>query len=266
MQSKKGLAVITGATSGLGLAYAEYWASNGYDLIITGRREELIKTNAARIQSEYGCSVEICIAELSNEQGINNLIDFIGSRDVSVLVNNAGFGLKTEFIDTKYSDIDRLLYLQIMSVTKLTYFVLQKMKRHNKGTIINISSDGAFAVMPKNVVYSSSKLYIVNFTEGLHMELMNYNIKLQVVCPGFIDSYFHERAGMKVDKTQKWIFKFSEPMDVVNKAMEDLKRNVVVCVPDKGGKLVKFIGKYIPREIFYKQAIKFAYKTTRKRV
>lgn len=264
MQSKKGVAVITGATSGLGLAYAEYWASNGYDIIITGRREELIKANAARIQSEYGCSIEVCIAELSNEQGVNHLIDFIGSRDVSVLVNNAGFGLKTEFIDTKYCDIDRLLYLQIMSVTKLTYFVLQKMKQRNEGTIINISSDGAFAVMPKNVVYSSSKLYIINFTEGLHMELADYNIKLQVVCPGFIDSDFHERAGMRVDKTRKGIFRFYKPMDIVESAMNDLRKNVVVCVPDKGGKLIRCIGKYMPRKMFYQYAAKFAANATKK--
>ena len=192
------------------------------------------------------------------------MIDFIGSRDVSVLVNNAGFGLKTEFIDTKYCDIDRLLYLQIMSVTKLTYFVLQKMKQRNEGIIINISSDGAFAVMPKNVVYSSSKLYIINFTEGLHMELADYNIKLQVVCPGFIDSDFHERAGMRVDKTRKGIFRFYKPIDIVESAMNDLRKNVVVCVPDKGGKLIRCIGKYMPRKMFYQYAAKFAANATKK--
>lgn len=255
---EKEIAVITGATSGLGLAYAERMASDGYDLIITGRREEIIKANAERLKREYGCEVEICIADLSNETGLEKLINIVDDRNISVLVNNAGFGLKTEFIDTSLSDIERLLYLQILTVTKLTYVILNGMKERNRGTIINISSDGTFAVMPKNVVYSSSKLYIINFTEGLHMELADYDIRVQVVCPGFIDSDFHDRAGMAVDKSRKGIFGFNSPGDIVNIAMEDLRKNAVVCVPDKGAKLVRSIGKYMPRKIFYRFAVRFS--------
>ena len=265
MESKKETAVITGATSGLGLAYAERMAADGYDLIITGRREEIIKANAERIMHEYGRSVEVCIADLSDEEGVNKLIDILNNKNISILVNNAGFGLKTKFIDTNYCDVERLLYLHIMAVTKLTYFVLQGMKKRNKGTIINISSDGAFAVMPKNVVYSSSKLYIINFTEGLHMELSDYNITVQAVCPGFIDSDFHERAGMSVDKTRKGIFRFYQPRDIVENAMKALKKDVVVCIPDKGGKVIKLIGKYMPRKIFYNFAAEFANNTIKKR-
>lgn len=258
MIMEKEIAVITGATSGLGLAYAERMASDGYDLIITGRREEIIKANAERLKREYGCEVEICIADLSNETGLEKLINIVDDRNISVLVNNAGFGLKTEFIDTSLSDIERLLYLQILTVTKLTYVILNGMKERNRGTIINISSDGAFAVMPKNVVYSSSKLYIINFTEGLHMELADYDIRVQAVCPGFIDSDFHDRAGMAVDKSRKGIFGFNSPGDIVNIAMEDLRKNAVVCVPDKGAKLVRSIGKYMPRKIFYRFAVRFS--------
>lgn len=266
MKSKKEIAVITGATSGLGLAYAERMAADGYDLIITGRREEIIKANAERIMHEYGRSVEVCITDLSDEEGVNKLIDVLNNKNISILVNNAGFGLKTKFIDTNYCDVKRLLYLHIMAVTKLTYFVLQGMKQRNKGTIINISSDGAFAVLPKNVVYSSSKLYIINFTEGLHMELADYDIKVQAVCPGFIDSDFHSRAGMSVDKTRKGIFGFQQPGDVVNRAMKALKKNIVVCVPDKGGKLIRLIGKYMPRKMFYKFASGFSENATAKHV
>ena len=266
MESKKKTAVITGATSGLGLAYAERMAADGYDLIITGRREEIIKANAERIMHEYGRSVEVCITDLSDEEGVNKLIDVLNNKNISILVNNAGFGLKTKFIDTNYCDVKRLLNLHIMAVTKLTYFVLQGMKQRNKGTIINISSDGAFAVLPKNVVYSSSKLYIINFTEGLHMELADYDIKVQAVCPGFIDSDFHSRAGMSVDKTRKGIFGFQQPGDVVNRAMKALKKNIVVCVPDKGGKLIRLIGKYMPRKMFYKFASGFSENATAKHV
>ena len=258
MKLNKEIAVVTGATSGLGLSYAKRLAEDGYNLIITGRREEIVKANAKKIEQQYNCNVEVCIADLSNESGVNKLIGVIGNRNISFLVNNAGFGLKTTFEDTNYHDIERLLYLQIMALTKLTYFVLHGMRRQNKGTIINISSDGAFAVLPRNVVYSSSKLYIINFTEGLHMELKDCAVKVQAVCPGFIDSDFHARAGISVDKARKGMFGFHKPEDIMKHAMRDLEKNIVVCVPDQGGKLIKLIGKYMPRNMFYKYASWFS--------
>ena len=89
MKSQKEIAVITGATSGLGAAYAERMAADGYDLIITGRREAIIRANAEKIEHEYGCNVEVCITDLSDEAGLNKLIDVIDNRNISILVNNA---------------------------------------------------------------------------------------------------------------------------------------------------------------------------------
>lgn len=136
----KKTALITGATSGLGLSYADYFASKGYDLIITGRREEIIKSNARRLQDQYKVHAEAVIAELSTEDGVKRLISFIGNRKIDVFVNNAGFGLKPEFVHTPVEDVERILYLQVWCVTKLTHFVLKGMVQRNSGTIINISS------------------------------------------------------------------------------------------------------------------------------
>ncbi|MCA5960844.1 SDR family NAD(P)-dependent oxidoreductase [Blautia sp. RD014234] len=97
----------------------------------------------------------------------------------------------------------KMLYLQILCVTQLTHCVLKGMLQRHDGIIINISSDGAFAVMPHNVLYSSTKLYILNFTEGLHTELVGTGVHVQAVCPGFIDSHFHENAGMHMDKNKR---------------------------------------------------------------
>ena len=185
-------ALITGATSGLGLSYARYFASKGCNLIITGRRENMIRENAESLQNQFHVNVEVIIAELSSLDGINRFLSQIGDRTIDILVNNAGFGLR------------------------------------NSGAIINISSDGAFAVLPHNVLYSSTKLYIINFTEGLHMELSGKDIRVQAVCPGFIDSHFHESAEMHMDKSRKGLFGFRDPDAIVADAMKDFAKKKVI--------------------------------------
>ena len=160
-------AVITGAARGIGKAIALKFASEGANIAFT---DLIIDENGKNTETEIaalGVKVKGYASNAANFEDTANVIKQIHEDfgSIDILVNNAGFGLKTKFIDTNYCDVKRLLYLHIMAVTKLTYFVLQGMKQRNKGTIINISSDGAFAVLPKNVVYSSSKLYIINFTE-----------------------------------------------------------------------------------------------------
>ena len=145
-------ALITGATSGLGLSYARYFASKGCNLIITGRREDVIRKNAESLQNQFHVNVEVIIAELSSLDGINRFLSQIGDRTIDILVNNAGFGLKPAFVDTPEADVEKMLYLQVWCVTKLTHFVLKGMVQRNSGAIINISSDGAFAVLPHNVL------------------------------------------------------------------------------------------------------------------
>lgn len=258
-------ALITGATSGLGLSYTKYFASNGYDLIITGRRKDIIKKNAENLRQEYGVDITIIIVELSCSEGLNQLFTEIKDREISVLINNAGFGLKPTFVETNYEDIERLLFLQINCITHLTHHILKDMIRRNGGIIINISSDGAFAVMPHNVLYSCTKLFILNFTEGLHMELTNTNIRVQVVCPGFMNSHFHESAGMHVDKNQKGLFSFRNPDDVVIDAMKDFHKGVVVSVPDRGARVIRSIVKFIPRKLFYKKVIKLTSSLSNKK-
>lgn len=247
-------ALITGATSGLGLSYAKYFASKGYDLIITGRREEIIQRNAEDLKKQYGVDVIVVIVELSCKEGLNFLLDSLEDREISVLINNAGFGLKSTFVDTDEADIERLLFLQTDCVTRLTHYILKGMVKRNEGTIINISSDGAFAVMPHNVLYSSTKLFILNLTEGLHMELANTNIRMQVVCPGFIDSHFHESAGMHMNKSKKGLFAFRNPNDIMIDAIKDLEKGIVVSVPDRGARVIRAMVKFMPRKMFYKKA------------
>lgn len=261
----KKTALITGATSGLGLSYAKFFAAQGCDLIITGRREQIVRANADHIHSQFHVNVEVITGDLSTQEGLKSLIAQLQARQIDILVNNAGFGLKPTFVDTPAEDIEKMLYLQVWCITKLTHFVLKCMVERNCGTIINISSDGAFAVMPHNVLYSSTKIFILNLTEGLHLELAGTNIVVQAVCPGFIDSHFHESAGMNVDKAKTGFLGFRKPDDIVADAMWDLEKGIVVSIPDTGGKAIRTIVKFIPRKMYYKVIAAFSKKMVKKK-
>lgn len=258
-------ALITGATSGLGLAYAKRFAAEGYNLVITGRRSAVIKARAEEIRGKYGCSVQVVLVDLANENGVRDLLEQLGDKEIEVLVNNAGFGLRTGFADTEPGDFTRMIYLHTAAVAEITHFVLRGMRKRGAGTVINISSDGAFAVAPGNVVYAATKSFIITFTEGLHLELGGSGIRFQAVCPGFIDSDFHESAGMRVDKSAKGMFSFRSPGDVVEDAMRSLDKGEVVCVPDRSGRLIKALGTYLPRFLYYKYAKLFVEKNIRKK-
>lgn len=260
----KHAALITGATSGLGLAYAKEYAKNGYNLIITGRRENKITANARDIENTYNVKVKVVIVDLANEEGLNVLLNEIQEDEIDVLVNNAGFGLKPVFSEVPKVDRDRIMFLQMNAVVILTQNILKQMLPRQRGTIINISSDGAFAVMPRNILYSSTKLFILNFTEGLYMELIDAAINVQVVCPGFIDSDFHESAGMNVIKKKKGFIKFMDPEEIVNMAMKDLKRGRVVSVPGLDAKIIRIMAEFLPRKMFYKIIINFTRKRNKK--
>ena len=260
----KNATLITGATSGLGLAYAKEYAKRGYNLIITGRRKDKINENARNIEETYNVKVKVVIVDLAQEEGLNTLLNEIREDEIEVLVNNAGFGLKPLFSEVLKDDIDRIMFLQMNAVVLLTHSILKQMLVRKRGTVINISSDGAFAVMPRNVLYSSTKLFVLNFTEGLHMELIDSNINVQVVCPGFIDSDFHESAGMNVVKKKKGFMKFMAPEEIVDLAMRDLKKGKVVSVPGFDAKIIQIMAKFLPRKWFYKLIINFTRKRNAK--
>ncbi|BBF41782.1 short-chain dehydrogenase/reductase SDR [Lachnospiraceae bacterium KM106-2] len=261
----KGKVLITGATSGLGLGFATEYASQGYDLIVTGRRKEKIEANMDAIRKKYGVKVKVILVDLSSEEGLTYLLQEIAGEEIQVLINNAGFGLKPCFSDLSEDQLNRMLFLQTAVVTRLTHDVLQQMIQRNEGTIINVSSDSAFAVMPHNVLYASTKTYIMTFTEGLYMELVDTNIKVQVICPGFIDSDFHENAQMKVNKARKGFMKFHSPEEIIAKSKKDLERGRIVCKPSRDVKVIALLSRILPRRWFYKIILSMASKLMHKK-
>ncbi|AET68268.1 short-chain dehydrogenase of unknown substrate specificity [Desulfosporosinus orientis DSM 765] len=254
-------AVITGATSGIGAAYALWFAQDGYDLIITGRRRAVIEEFAQKLRKSYGIKVEVVIAELAKPDQVEKLIEKIRHRQVEVLVNNAGFGVNSFYQESDLEIMEQVVEVNVLTPMKLIHALLPGMIRRGRGIIINVSSESAYLSIPKNSVYSGVKAFLLSFTEGLHLDLRNTGVKVQVVCPGFTRTDFHEKMGMKKSKQRnKGLIHWMSPEKVVEISLKDLKKEKVICIPGIHTKLLIFFGKILPKNYYYKFASTFNQK------
>ena len=255
------IAVITGGTSGIGAAYAKRFAKEGYDLILTGRRKEKIEETANQIRKETGAIVSVILAELSLESGISKVAEFIKEKNVEILVNNAGFGVVGYYQQTDLSLMEQLAKVNVLAPMELIRTVLPGMIERGKGTIINISSDGIYMIVPRNAVYSASKAFLKTLTEGLNMDLMGTGVRVIAVCPGLTHTDFHEKMGMdKSRQTDNGSVKWIEPEAVVTASLKDLDNGKIISIPSFSTRAITFILNRMPRNSYYK----FMYQFSRK--
>ena len=248
-------ACITGATSGIGAAFAKEFAKQGYDLIITGRRKEKIEFLSNTLSKEYNVNIEVIIAELSDNKNLDLLIDTIKrTKNLEILVNNAGFAIENVFYDEDFSSHEAMLKVHNFALIKLCHTVLPDMVSRGKGKIINVSSLGAFIPLPLNAVYSASKSFIKLFSESIHFELQGTGVKVQALCPGMTRTDFHEKMGY--DKNtyykDKGLEKAMTAEEVVEISLQYLEKNKVLCIPGRHKKIFSFLIKVLPRAVIYK--------------
>jgi uncharacterized protein len=236
------IALITGATSGIGAAFAKKLASQKYDLILTGRREEKIRSLAYESESTHGIKVEVIIAELTNDQDINLILDKIRlNENIEILVNNAGFDVRKNFFEGDIDIYEKILKLHTIVPLKLTHAALQHMLPKDKGTIINVSSVGAFYVFPKSATYGATKAFINSFTETLKLELKDTKIKIQTLCPGLTNTDFFISRGedaTSLAKARGWPWSVMTPEEVVERSLKGVEKNQTICIPGALNKLL----------------------------
>jgi len=248
-------ACITGATSGIGAAFAKKFASQGYDLIITGRRKEKIESVSKSLLGQYEINVEVIIAELPDDKELDWLADRIkGIENLEILVNNAGFAKQNLFHEEDFSIYPRMIKVHNLALIKLCHAVLPNMVSKGKGIIINVSSLGALTPFPTNAVYSASKSFVKLFTESISLELQGTGVRVQALCPGMTRTDFHERMGF--DKNtfykDKGLMKAMTPEKVVDIFLQYLEKDQVLCVPGRNNQLSSFLLKVLPQAVIYK--------------
>ncbi len=230
------LALVTGASSGLGKAFAERLARDRYDLIVVARRRDRLEALAQSLQKDYSVPVEIIEADLTQPDELTSVEKRIAEVPaLSLLVNNAGFGGYMPFVDLDRDRAEELIRLQVVAVTRLTHAALPGMIARGQGGVINVSSRLAYSAplpsppLPKRATYAASKAYINTFTQILANELEGSGVRLQALCPGVVQTEFHQQVG--IDPTSYPASIVMTPEDVVEASLLGLARGEVICMP-----------------------------------
>jgi uncharacterized protein len=239
------VAVITGPTSGLGSGFARRYAIDGYDLVLVARDVERLECLAAELHDEAGASVEVLPADLADATDRAKVADRLAA-GVAVLVNNAGFGTSGEFWTAELSVLQSQLDVNVTAVMALTHAALPPMLDAGKGTVINVAS--VAGLLPgRGSTYSASKAWVVSFTEGLANGLGGTGVGVHALCPGFVRTEFHERAGIEMAGTPS--FMWLEVDDVVRDCLAETAKGNVVIVPGVQYKALTTAGRLVPRNL-----------------
>jgi short-subunit dehydrogenase len=236
------VALITGPTSGIGAGYARRCASDGYDLILVARDVDRLTKLAGELEGQAG-SIEILPADLADPAGRDKVADRLAA-GVRVLVNNAGFGISGEFWTADPALLQAQLDVNVTAVLHLTRAALPAMLDAGAGTVINVASVAGL-VPGRGSTYSASKAWVISFSEGLAVGLHGTGVGVHAVCPGYVHTEFHARAG--IDMARLPSFLWLEVDDVVNKSLADIAAGKVISVPGVQYKAIVTAGRMIPR-------------------
>jgi hypothetical protein len=256
----KMVAFITGATSGIGAAFARHFAGEGYDLILTGHPDDSNNLLLDDLKQKFNVDIRLIFADLSVENDIAKLEELIKKNDkIEVLVNNAGYLDGVPFLKNTSKKLEQMIMVHINSPMRFVHAVLPNMLLMGRGIIINLSSLAAYTPFPDYAMYPATKMFNIGFTESLHITLRKKGIKLQVLCPGFVKTNFHKRAGVNLSEFKnRGLIKWLSPEKVVQISIRNLKKkNKVIVVPGFVNKLIRIMSLIIPRRIYYKLASQF---------
>ncbi|OBH29175.1 short-chain dehydrogenase [Mycobacterium sp. E1715] len=223
------LALITGATSGIGRAYAERLAADGYDLVIVGRRERRL---AAFVDAHPEVKVRTVVADLSNSDDVDRVAEICTTEPLTLLVNNAGVAHYMPLAQLPASKARELVNVKVLAPTMLTRAAISGMQQRGTGAIVNMAGMIAFSgpaphsQMPRRAVYAGTLAHLVAMSQTLAAELEGTGVVVQVVCPGVVATEFHERQDMDVSALPRM-----SADDVVTASLRGLQFGETVCAP-----------------------------------
>ena len=250
-------ALITGATAGIGAAYARLLAKEGFDLVLVARDLPRLKGVAKELSNLYKIKAETFKADLTKPAQLAKVEKRLAnnSKPIEVLINNAGFGLKDSFLVSNLAKEQELLDVLVTAPMRLSHAVLPGMIKRNSGSIVNVSSVASFIA---GGTYSAAKSYLTVFSEYLHTELRDTNIKVSALCPGFTRTEFHARGKMKMSGLPNYMWTTVD--QVVAKSWRYVKAGKVICIPGWQYMLLSSIARIAPRPLVRKLGIKIRRK------
>lgn len=224
------IALITGASSGIGKAFAQYYAAAGFDLVLVGR--DVKQLNSVREEViAAGASCQICIADLSESDGIASVLELCPRPDV--VVANAGVTVAGRAGTREWAELERMSYLLGVGVAQLLEGIVPAMTQRRSGDILIVSSIASLITMPNSAMYAASKSFVTAYGRSLAAETERFGIRVCVLCPGYVHTNLHERAGLSHLEKQVpgWMWISSDT--VVQAGIKGLRRKKIVVVPGR---------------------------------
>lgn len=246
-------ALVTGATSGIGLALAETLAARGRSLILVGRRAEALATIGQQLRSANGVEVIERVCDLADAQQVTQLLDALEAEalEIDLLVNNAGFTTSGSFVDNSWQSERDLLQVNVLALVALCHRIGRRMAAAGRGQILNVSSVSGFMPGPWMSNYAASKSYVLIFSESLREELAPRGVSVSVLCPGTTRSPFFDKAQIDINKAAPPAL-VMQPADVARVALAGLERNAAVIVPRWTNRVLAFSPRLAPRWLLRK--------------
>ncbi len=251
-KTPKLVVLITGASGGIGEALSRIFARQGFDLILVARREQLLGELKAELEEGSACRVFVIPMDLCVASAADALMRKIQDLDltVDILVNNAGVGLYGLFAAADWASCERMLSLNIRTLTHLTYLCLAGMRQQGRGRILNVASTAAFQAGPFMSLYYASKAYVLHFSEGLSSELEGSGITVTALCPGPTTTGFQAEAKMHASGLMRLSFQSAEA--VAEFGYKALMRGQVVAIPGWLNRLMAYSTRFLPRVVLRK--------------
>ncbi|NNN20494.1 MAG: SDR family oxidoreductase [Acidimicrobiales bacterium] len=254
-ESSNPLALVTGASSGIGKEFAIKLASgqsafnHKHDLIIVARNENRLNEVKEDLEFSYGVSVEVIPADLETTKGIALMKERFKdrSRSIDVLINNAGYGYSGNFGEVELKHSIGQINLNVKALVSLTYFAIESMRQSGEGYILNVSSVAGFMPAPTSAIYAATKAFVTNFSQGIREEISDTGIKLTCLCPGFTRTEFQDRAN--VDQRNIPGFMWQNVGQVVDAGLNGLARNHGLVTPGIHNKLLVSTTHAIPSDV-----------------
>jgi short-subunit dehydrogenase len=242
-------ALVTGASAGIGRAFAEELAARGFHLVITARRLERLAEVQRELTSRHGVRVDVIAADLAIPDAAQGLFDEIQRRQIAidVLVNNAGYGLGVKYFKTSWKEQADFIQVMVTAVAQLTYLFVPQMAERGWGRVINIASlAGLLPGGPGSTLYTAAKSFMIKFTESLALEMGKTGVQATAVCPGFTLSEFHDVNGTRtrVQKMPKLVW--MDAHTVAAQGIDAAMAGRVVVVTGALNKVIATTMKHIP--------------------
>lgn len=250
------LALVTGASSGIGKSFAEALAARGTDLVLVARNQPRLEELAVELRRRHGRDVSVLVADLEKPEELAVVEQRLhDDARIDLLINNAGYGVTGNFSDLTIEQSQGQIDCNVVALTRLSHAALTTMKASRRGGIINIASGAAFLPTPQISVYCATKAFVVNFSLALHEEVRSHGVACMVVCPGFTRTEFQSRANYNTSAVPSFVWQTAE--EVVAETLAAYDKGETLLVPGFQNRMTMMLTNLVPRTLLASLAGKF---------